>query len=92
VTGSSYTRVARNVQAVKNDKAKGQRHKRPEVWGRDVTKQVLLADQPTDNMEAGRLPHEPNLRASALSGGEGGQVGNSSDKGLGGDEGVGSCW
>jgi hypothetical protein len=85
-TCSPYTRLPGIVQPVKNAAAKRQWHQWPEEGGGHITKQVLRPDQPTNNIKSWRLPHESDLRTSALSCGEGGQVRNSGDEGLGGGE------
>jgi hypothetical protein len=90
-TCSPYTRMPGIVQPVENAAAQRQWHQWSEEGGGHITKQVFHPNQPTDNIKAGRLPHEPDLTTSALSGGKGGQVRNSGDEGPRGGQGFSSC-
>jgi hypothetical protein len=89
-TCSPNTRMPGIVQPVEYAAVQRQWYQWPEEGGGHITKQVFRPDQPTNNIKAGRLPHESDLRTRTLRGGKGGQVRNSGDEWLGGGEGVSS--
>jgi hypothetical protein len=85
--GGADARVAGGVKSVEDGTAKGGRNKWSKHWSGNVTKNVRITDQAAYYIKARGLPQLGDFRAGSLGGGEGGQIWNRGDEGLGSGEG-----